>query len=306
MSTKKPPALTKETLKDRSQICVYESNIDTIQIDSRVLSRLLTLGSSNSEIKSFAKLYGFFDNKQKQLNIKDSIALPCIKEDDQKKLLKTEAEEKNIRASLGYNYQFCGTFIVSENEDFFGENLSFYLTHYNVYQGFGVVLVYSNETAKTSQKSPIRAYMPSKQLSQCYKFKIDKELFEPDPAQLTKLIQSDTPLFTEVAIKTLVSPVLDLITARNQVALRSKNPITKSGPAQTSTISNLESSLSQTVHQMMNVLNSRRSFEMRRQHLLNFGGALKRMQGLLELKKEKLKNDEMKLGNLESLANECD
>lgn len=241
-----------------------------------------------------------------QLHVKDCVALPCLQEDDQKRLIKQEFEEKAIRNSLGFNYQFLGTFVISENEDTFGENLGFYLTHYNVYEGFGVMLVYSKEIERTSHNSPIQAFVPSKKLSEAYKFKIDKELFEPDPSELTSMIKTNEPLLRKISLKTRVSPILELITNRNQYQLRSKNPIEQDVDSKSSLISNLETGLTQTVHQMMNVLNSRRSLEMRRQHLMNFGGALNRVRTLLEIKRRKLAEDSDKLGNLESLVNPSD
>ena len=99
---------------------------------------------------------------------------------------------------------------------------------------------------------------------------------------------------------------MELITSKNQHKLRAKNPVNMNIESKKDLISNLESSLTQSVHQMMNVLNSRRSLEMRRQHLLNFGGAITRMQRLLELKKQKMQEDSHKLRNLESLANPSD
>jgi hypothetical protein len=305
MSKKETP-LTKETLKTRAEVCQYESSIKSVEVDSRVLSRLISLGSGNSETTCFAKLFGYLDTAQMQLHVKDCVGLPCLQEDDQKKLIKQESEEKAIRNSLGFNYQFLGTFVISENEDTFGENLGFYLTHYNIYEGFGVMLVYSKEIERTSQMSPIQAFVPSKGLSQTYKFKIDKELFEPDPNELTNMIKNNEPLLRKVPIKTSVSPVLELITSRNQHQLRLKNPVDHKSDSKANLISNLESSLSQTVHQMMNVLNSRRSLEMRRQHLMNFGGAINRVKSLLEIKRRKLDEDAVKLRNLESLVNRSD
>ena len=217
-----------------------------------------------------------------------------------------EVEEKNIRNNLGFNYQCVGTFVITQNEDTFGENMGFYLTQFNVYEGFGVVLVYSSETAKLSQKSPLKAYVPSDALSKAYKYKVDKEFFEPDPNEVSIMIKEKKQFFREIPVKAGMSPVLELILKRNQHILRSKNPVKMSIDSKNDLISNLEGGLTQTVQQMMNVMNSKRSLEMRRQHLLNFGGSITRMTKLIKLKRNKLEDDSNKLKNLENLANPLD
>ena len=295
--------LTKESLKTRSQICVFESTVKNVEIDSRTLSRLIALGSSKGEGASFAKLYGFLDIQRNQIQVKDCIALPCMGEDEQRTLDKLETEEKNIRNNLGFNYQCVGTFVVSQNEDTFGENMGFYLTHFNVYEGFGVLLVYSCETAQVSQHSPIKAYVPSQDLSNAYKYKTDKEFFEPNPVEVSDMISKKKEFFREIGVKAGMSPVLELIMKKNQHNLRQKNPVVMQINSEQDLISNLEGGLTQTVSQMMNVMNSKRSLEMRRQHLLNFGGAITRMTKLISLKRKKLEEDSQKLRNLESLAN---
>lgn len=295
--------LTKESLKTRSQICVFESSVTDVEIDSRTLSRLISLGSAKGEGASFAKLYGFLDIQRNQVQVKDCIALPCLGEDEKRTLDTLEAEEKNIRTNLGFNYQCVGTFVVSRNEDSFGENMGFYLTHFNVYEGFGVMLVYSSETAKSSQQSPIKAYVPSQELSNAYKYKTDKEFFEPNPGEVSTMISKKKEFFREIGVKAGMSPVLELILKKNQHRLREKNPVVLKVNSEEALISNLEGALTQTVSQMMNVMNSKRSLEMRRQHLLNFGGAITRMTKLLALKRRKLQEDSQKLRNLESLAN---
>lgn len=295
--------LNKETLKSRSQITIYEKTVESVQVDSLVLSRLISLGSANSESASFAKLYGFLDTQKKVLNVRDCVALPCLGEDETRKLDKLEKEEKNIRVNLGFNYQCVGTFIVSPDEDSFGESICFFLSHFNVYEGFSLLMVYSAETALSSNDSPIKAFLLSEELSRAYKYKIDKELFEPSPAELSDMIKNDSPFLKRIPVKAHISAVLDLITSHHRHPLRVNNPL----PFETSDpVSHLENGLTQTVHQMLNVLHSQRSLEMRRQYLLNFGGALERMKTLLTLKRDKLERDGQRLKDLESLANPSD
>jgi hypothetical protein len=164
-------------------------------------------------------------------------------------------------------------------------------------------LIYSKETAKLTQASPIKAYVLSDQLSEAYKYKIEKEFFEPDPAQLCQMILDNTDFLRKVPIRTRMSPVLELILKKHQHELREKNSISSDCNSKSDLIGNLESGLVQTTHNMMNVLNSKRSLEMRRQHLLNLAGAITRSNKLLELKRQKLNKDSTKLDILKSLAN---
>ena len=301
--SKTSKVITKETLQSRFQISQYESQITSVEIDSRTLSRLISLGSVSTGQDCYAKLYGYLDTESKELHVKDCIALPCLAEDETDQLDKIESDEKNIRNNLGFNYQCIGTFVITQNEDTFGESVCFYLSHFNVYEGFSLLLIYSKETAKLTQTSPIKAYVLSDKLSEAYKYKMDKEFFEPDPAKLSQMIAENSNFLREVPMKTRMSPVLELILKKHQHELRAKNSISLDSNSKTDLIANLESGLVQTTHNMMNVLNSRRSLEMRRQHLLNFGGAITRTGKLVELKRQKLKKDSIKLENLKSLAN---
>lgn len=295
--------ITKETLKSRFEISQYESQIASVEIDSRTLSRLINLGSVSTGQDCYAKLYGYLDTESKEVHVKDCIALPCVSEDDTNQLDKIEADEKNIRNNLGFNYQAIGTFVITQNEDTFGESVCFYLSHFNVYEGFSVLLIYSKETAKLTQTSPIKAYVLSDKLSQTYKYKMEKEFFEPDPVELCNMISENADFLREVSIKTRMSPVLELILKKHQQDLRAKNSISLDSKSKKNLITNLESGLTQTTNNMMNVLNSKRSLEMRRQHLLNFAGAIIRTNKLVELKRQKLNKDSIKLDNLKSLAN---
>jgi hypothetical protein len=295
--------LTKETLQSRLQISQYESKLKSVEIDSRTLARLISLGSVSTGQECFARLYGYLNIESNELHIKDCIALPCLPEDESQQLNKIELDEKNIRVNLGFNYQCVGTFVITQNEDTFGESICFYLSHFNVYGGFSVILIYSKETAKLTQTSPIKAYVLSDKLSEAYKYKMEKEFFEPDPNELSKMISENSEFLREIPIKTQISPVLELILKKHQHELRSNNEISLSSNSKADLITNLESGLTQTTHNMMNVLNSKRSLEMRRQHLLNFAGAIARTNQLITLKRQKLDKDSIKLNNLKSLAN---
>lgn len=305
MSKAEKETLTKETLKSRAQICRYEQEIKGVEVDSRILSRLVGLGSAPGA-DCFAKLFGYFDANLGQVVVKDCIVLPSLSEEDPRKLSTLESEEKNIRANLGFHFQCVGTYVRSRGEEAFDESVCFYLTHFNVYEGFGLLLVYSAETARTSQACPIKAFVPSKDLSSAYKFKVDKELFEPDPAEVTKMLRENKTFLRELPVLPSMSPVLDLILKRHQHELRAQNPFGMDAHLSDESTGHAESGLTQTVQHMANVLTSQRSLEMRRQHLLNLMGALRRTKALFGLHRSKLEEDDAKLRQLGGLANPAD
>lgn len=305
MSKPEKEALTKETLKSRAQICRYEQDIKSVEVDSRILSRLVGLGTAPGA-NCFAKLFGYFNANLGQVVIKDCIVLPSLDEDNPNKLSVLENEEKSIRTNLGFQFQCVGTFVRSRGEDAFDESVCFYLTHFNVYEGFGLLLVYSAETARTSQACPIQAFVPSEALSSAYKFKLDKELFEPDPVEVASMLRQKKAFLRQVSVRPIMSPVLDLILKRHQHELRAQNAFSLDTQSRNESTKHLESGLTQTVHHVANVLTSQRSLEMRRQHLLNLMGALRRTETLLKLDQAKLKKDEAKLSQLGGLANPVD
>lgn len=291
--------LTKETLRSRAQVCVYEQQIKKVEVDSRTLSRLISLGAASGE-DCFAKLFGYFDAQHSIVVIKDLIALPNLAEDEARRVPALEAKQKNVRANLGFQFACVGTFARSQSEAPIDERVCFYLSHFNVFNGFGLLLVFSAEAARSASATPLRAFVPSAEFSEAYKFKLDKELFEPDPAELARMLRGKKNFLRELQVDMHMSPVLELLLHRHQHQLRMRNP---APPAPLSDpVAHLESGLAQTVRGMADVLTSQRSLEMRRQRLLDLMGALSRTRRLLQLKRAKLKKDSAKLRDLGALA----
>ena len=295
--------LSKSTLKNRSELVTLEKELLNLEIDSRTTSRLIALGSNSNSTSAFAKLFGYVDTDNKTVQVKESIALPCLEEGQAKALTEMEMQEKRIRKYLGFSYSNVGLFVVSENEDIYGEEVMFFLSHYNVFEGFCVLVVYSKETAKIPGLNPLKAYKLSQHISDLYEYKEEKELFEPNPRLLETLTKNKLPLLTPLTLKVALSPVLELIISKNESSLKANNPLPKPKNSRETMISNLENGLVQQSNDLFKVLNSKKSLEMKRQHLLNFNGALLRNDKLVQLKKLKLKGDERKLNNLKGWAN---
>ena len=296
-------SLSKETLKNRSQLTTLETTIKEVNIDSRVMCKLVSLGSNPSQTKNFAKLYGYMDSSTNQVFVKECIALPMISEGEKKLSDKAENQEKSILNVLGMDYNLIGIFFKSDNEDCFGEDLTFYLSHFNVFEGFCISLIYSKEAAKTSTSNPLKAITMSKELSEVYEYKTEKEIFEPNLKLLEQMAAQRTPMFQELTLKVLVSPVMELIVAKNETQLRQKNELIHHGNFHSQVMSNLSESMDNCVTELLEVLGNKKNLEKKKQHLLNMNGALYTGEALVKRKRDKLQEDNQKLSNLESLAN---
>ena len=295
--------ISANNLENRSQLIKIESELLSINIDSSIAGKLISLGTNSSPTKAFAKLYGYVNINEKALYIKDFIALPVLQEEEIKTMEEVEASEAEIKRGLGYDYNQVGLFLITENEGYQNEDLLYTLCGFNLPSGFNILVVFSKEKAKFKNVNPLECYTFSEEANEVYEFKEQREIFEPNLKKLENMIRENKPILEKKILKVNPSPILELIVAQKKSELLKNNPINKEISESTLLSSNLDNALSNHGNYLYQVLLNKKNHDLKRNNLLNFNGAVHQTNELLNMKRKKIKEIERKLKLLENINN---
>lgn len=295
--------LSTNLLKNRSQLINLENNIHNIQIDSTIAGKLINLGTNSSQSKAFAKLFGYVDVNENTLYIKECIILPIVQAENKQTLLDIEKNERNIRNTLGYNYNQVGLFLISDKEGYQTEDLLFNFCHFNLLEGFSTLIVFSKEKSKFKNKNPLECFMFTSGANEIYEYKEKKEIFEPNLKKLEKMIQDNETILEKKDLKINQSPVLELIVSKTKSDLLNNNRNKQDDNLSELISSNLNSALLNQAHHLHQVLLNKKNLDLKRKNLVELQGAFTQSKELVQMKTGKLNETEKKMKLLENITN---
>lgn len=229
--------------------------------------------------------------------------MPMLPDGQGAEAKRVELQETQFRVSLGFKYRDLGIFIVTQNGQALNVDLLFYLAHLNVFEGLCVCVVYNKQTSQLNIGNPLTAHLLSPQLNNCFEYKEERGFFEPNPRMLEELTRNKENLLDQIELKINESPILELITGRNQIALKSNNQTKLDSNYSKQILQSIEGSLSKMGHGLFQALGKGKSHEARREALVAFNAGMADVKRQLEGQRKLNEKEMNRIDRLEALAN---